>query len=164
MNPFTMFLGRRRETIPAGSEYSLRTQRGSCRIDRHPDDKCEFYDENNTEWNLFGFTEKRFQSREMITEVVRKKLDDRRFAVRLIREYGKELGLIGLSYESRIERLMEAIPDILDPEGIAKTMRYAPVTDTDIEGSKGMVAILVRRDQVGTAISIGDQILDIERI
>ncbi len=155
--------GKKRNDLPRSSEYTLRTDGGICRVDRHPDDLCEFYDENNVEWCLFAFSKKRFQVREMIADEACKRFGDRRFVIRIIKAFGVELELLGLLYDERVKRIKKAIPDTLDPEVLARTLRYAPVSDEEIQKAKGKVAILVRKDSLGTDIVLSREILEVER-
>ncbi|MGA1821880.1 MAG: hypothetical protein ACMUIG_05080 [Thermoplasmatota archaeon] len=144
------------------------SERGKlCRIDRHPDDMCEFYDENNIQWTLFGFAKKQFNLGNMIHQIAKKHLekDNRHFMARVIHEFGSESGLSGMSSEGKANAIKGAvIGKSIDMVRFSERMRYAPVTDLNIENSVGKVAVIVRKDPYGTKVTSTGEIIEVKKI
>lgn len=144
------------------------SERGKlCRIDRHPDDMCEFYDENNIQWTLFGFAKKQFNLGNMIHQIVKRHLEsgNKHFMARVIHEFRSESGLSKLSNEERADAVKGAVlQKRIDMIKFSERMRYTPVTDGSIRKSVGKVAVIVRKDPYGTNVTSTGEIIEVKKI
>ena len=142
----SIFSGKKKEEVKTGAGYILRTEKGRCRIERRPDDNCYFYDENGAEWCLFGLIRKKFKMEAMISEIIKRKLGNERFMDKAIEMVEYDYNLIKMSPQGKRKAIWRVFgEEDLDLEKFASLMRFSPVTDAEVLGSKGKLAILVRK-------------------
>ena len=136
----------KKEEVKRGSEYILRTEKGRCRIERRPDDNCYFYDENGAEWCLLGLSQKRFELDTMIMSIVKRKLRNERFMQKAIDLVEYDYNLVKMSPQGKRNAIWKVIeePD-LDAVVLASHLRFAPVSDREVLGCRGKLAVLVRK-------------------
>jgi hypothetical protein len=142
------------------------TRRGiPCRIDRHPDDLCEFYDQNNTRWCLFGFTGKQFTNDKMVGTILRKKIKDTQLLAMIVNRFGGDSGLRGLDSEDKRRSISRAVLDgKIDPVKLAKILKYTPVRENEILSSGGKIAVLVKESSGSAELIVTGEILEVSKL